>query len=201
MLTHAKLRQDERSGGKRLADGSVRHDYCTHHLQISHPPPIHFPFSCSGGGQPVFVKVKVEQPTPNDTTEQFFHFFRSATFSLLSPRFPHLEAMLSKKPGGMLVRSDWLMRNLCSSSNITYFLARFAAALAALLKKQASAAVIQMLLNHLSLRHQSASAFFKNKKLFWNCAHLTQDKLGWWWSKWKGPRYWWDLGPKWALAN
>lgn len=78
-----------------MADGSVRGDYCTNHLQIFPPPPLHFPFSspCSGGRQAAFVKVKVAQPTPNDTIEQFFHFFRSATPSLLSVQFQHLEAM------------------------------------------------------------------------------------------------------------
>lgn len=78
-----------------MADGSVRRNYCTHHLGLFPPPPAPFPFSsaCSGGRQPAFVKVKVTQPTPNDTTEQFFHLFRSATPSLLSVQFQHLEAM------------------------------------------------------------------------------------------------------------
>lgn len=102
----APPRRTER--GKRMADGSVWHDYCTHHLQISHPPPIHFPFSCSGGRQLIFVKVKADQPTPNYTTEQFFHFLRTATRSLLSLRFPHLEAM-QKQKAWRNVRKIWLI--------------------------------------------------------------------------------------------
>lgn len=78
-----------------MADGSVRRNYCTHHLRLFPPPPLPSPSSsaCSGGRQPAFVKVKGTQPTPDDTTEQFFNLFRSATPSLLSVQFQHLEAM------------------------------------------------------------------------------------------------------------
>lgn len=78
---------------KKVLDGSVQQDYCTHHAQISHLPPIHFPsrLPCSNGWHRAFVKVKVERPTPDDTTHQFFHFFRSASLLLLSVHFWHLE--------------------------------------------------------------------------------------------------------------
>lgn len=54
-----------------------------------------FPFisPCSNGWHQAFVKVKVARPTPSDTTDQFFHFFRSAGLLLLSVQFQHLEAM------------------------------------------------------------------------------------------------------------
>lgn len=52
-----------------------------------------FKLPCSNGWHQAFVKVKVERPTPNDTTDQFFHFFRSASLLLLSIQFQHLETM------------------------------------------------------------------------------------------------------------
>lgn len=54
-----------------------------------------FPFisPCSNGWHQAFVKVKVARPTPGDTTDQFFHLFRSASLLLLSVQFQHLEAM------------------------------------------------------------------------------------------------------------
>lgn len=58
-----------------------------------------FPFisPCSNGWHQAFVKVKVARPTPSDTTDQFFHFFRSAGLLLLSVQFQHLEAMPKSK--------------------------------------------------------------------------------------------------------
>lgn len=93
-LMHTKHFEDERGEGKKkVSDSSVQQDYCTHHAQISHLPPIHFPsrLPCSNGWHRAFVKVKVERPTPDDTTDQFFHFFRSASLLLLSVHFWHLE--------------------------------------------------------------------------------------------------------------
>lgn len=54
-----------------------------------------FPFIslCSNGWHQAFVKVKVARPTSDDTTDQFFHFLRSASLLLLSVQFQHLEAM------------------------------------------------------------------------------------------------------------
>lgn len=83
-----------------------------------------FPFKtpCSNGWHEAFVKVKVEQPTPDDTTDQFFHFFRSASPLLLSVQFQHLEAMCQRvQPQGMFEKSDWLKQGLCTDSWLPAF--------------------------------------------------------------------------------
>lgn len=83
-----------------------------------------FPFKtpCSNGWHQAFVKVKVEHPTPDDTTDQFFHFFRSASLLLLSVQFQHLEAMCQRaQPQGMFEKSDWLMQGLCTDSWLPAF--------------------------------------------------------------------------------
>lgn len=83
-----------------------------------------FPFKtpCSNGWHQAFVKVKVERPTPDDTTDQFFHFFRSASLLLLSVQFQHLEAMCqSAKPQGMFEKSHWLIQGVCTDSWLPAF--------------------------------------------------------------------------------
>lgn len=105
-----------------MADSSVQQDYCTHHPQISHL--LRFislqdslfkrmaPGICQGE----------ERPTPDDTTDQFFHFFRSASLLLLSVQFQHLEAMCqSAKPQGMFEKSHWLIQGVCTDSWLPAF--------------------------------------------------------------------------------